>query len=51
MAQALDDDGEYDVLALQEVWLNWDPAKEIIVQDSEAAELLGRPFRAPWHLG
>ena len=28
MAQALDDDGEYDMLALQEVWLNRDPAKE-----------------------
>ena len=31
--------------------IKWDPAKETIVQDPEAAELLGRPFRAPWHLG
>jgi predicted dehydrogenase len=28
--------------------IKWDPAKEEIVGDSEAAAMLGRPLRAPW---
>ena len=28
----------------------WDPAKEEIVGDSEAAKMLSRPYRAPWKL-
>jgi len=35
-------------------WLNrrlkWDPAKEEIVGDAEAARWLDRPKRAPWHI-
>jgi predicted dehydrogenase len=30
--------------------IRWDPSKEIIIQDAEAAGLLGRPFRSPWRL-
>jgi Oxidoreductase family, C-terminal alpha/beta domain len=30
--------------------LKWDPAKEEIVDDSEAAKMLSRPYRAPWKL-
>jgi hypothetical protein len=30
--------------------LTWDPAKEQIVGDTEAAALLGRPYRSPWRL-
>jgi Oxidoreductase family, C-terminal alpha/beta domain len=30
--------------------LNWDPAKEEILGDSEAAKMLGRLYRAPWKL-
>jgi hypothetical protein len=30
--------------------LRWDPAKEQILDDSEAAKMLGRPYRAPWKL-
>lgn len=36
-------------------WLNrrlkYDPVKEVIVGDEEANRWLGRPMRAPWHLG
>jgi hypothetical protein len=28
----------------------WDPAKEQVVGDSEAASMLARPYRAPWSL-
>ncbi len=35
-------------------WLNrpikWDPAREQIIGDDEAARWLDRPKRAPWHL-
>ena len=30
--------------------ISWDPAKEQIVGDSEAAGMLARPYRAPWAL-
>ncbi|MBN2445685.1 MAG: Gfo/Idh/MocA family oxidoreductase [Phycisphaerae bacterium] len=30
--------------------LRWDPAKHEIIGDAEAARLLDRPKRAPWHL-
>ena len=30
--------------------IHWDPAKEQIVGDDEAAKMLARPMRAPWHL-
>jgi len=30
--------------------VQWDPAKEEFVNDPEAARLLSRPMRAPWHL-
>jgi hypothetical protein len=28
--------------------LRWDAAKETIIDDAEAAKLLGRPYRSPW---
>jgi Oxidoreductase family, C-terminal alpha/beta domain len=31
--------------------INWDPVKEIIVGDEEAAKWVSRPYRAPWSLG
>lgn len=31
--------------------VRWDPAKEEIVGDAEAAAMLARPMRAPWSLG
>ena len=31
--------------------IQWDPAKEQIVGDAEAAKMLDRPIRAPWKLG
>lgn len=31
--------------------INWDPAKEVIVGDEEAATWVSRPYRAPWSLG
>ena len=30
--------------------VRWDPAKEEIVGDAEAAAMLSRPTRAPWRL-
>jgi hypothetical protein len=30
--------------------IKWDPAKEEIVGDAEAAKMLSRPYRAPWKL-
>ena len=30
--------------------LTWDPAKEQIVGDKEAAAMLSRPYRKPWEL-
>ncbi|WP_435007002.1 Gfo/Idh/MocA family protein [Tundrisphaera lichenicola] len=30
--------------------LNWDPTTETIVGDTEAADMLSRTYRAPWHL-
>ncbi len=30
--------------------IRWDPEKEEIVGDSEAAALLSKPYRAPWKL-
>jgi predicted dehydrogenase len=30
--------------------ITWDPAKEEIVGDAEAAKMLSRPYRAPWSL-
>jgi hypothetical protein len=29
----------------------WDPAKETIVGDPEAAAMLSKPYRSPWKLG
>ncbi len=31
--------------------IQWDPAKEQIVGDTDAAAMLARPYRAPWSLG
>jgi hypothetical protein len=31
--------------------LRWDSQQEVILDDPEASELLGRPFRPPWKLG
>jgi len=30
--------------------LTWNPITEVIVGDPEAARMLARPYRAPWHL-
>jgi hypothetical protein len=30
--------------------VEWDVATEQMVDDPDAAMLLGRPYRAPWHL-
>jgi hypothetical protein len=30
--------------------IKWDPAKEEIIGDAEAAKMLSRPYRAPWKL-
>ncbi len=30
--------------------LKWDPVKEQIVDDAEAAKMLSRPYREPWKL-
>jgi hypothetical protein len=30
--------------------VQWDPQKELFVNDAEANRLLSRPMRAPWHL-
>ncbi len=30
--------------------LHWDPAKEVIINDSEASRMLSRPMRSPWYL-
>jgi hypothetical protein len=30
--------------------LKWDPVKEQILDDTEAAKMLSRPYRAPWKL-
>ena len=30
--------------------LKWDPAKEQIIDDAEAAKMLSRPYRGPWKL-
>ncbi len=31
--------------------VKWDPKKEVILGDDQAAKLLTRPYRAPWKLG
>lgn len=31
--------------------IRWDPEKQEIVGDDEAAKMLSRPLRAPWSLG
>jgi predicted dehydrogenase len=31
--------------------INWDPAKEQITGDEEAAQMVDRPYREPWKLG
>jgi hypothetical protein len=30
--------------------IHWDPVKQEIVEDLEAARLMERPMRNPWHL-
>jgi predicted dehydrogenase len=30
--------------------ITWDPAREVIVGDDEAAQMVSRPYRAPWSL-
>ena len=30
--------------------LRWDPAKEEVIDDAQAARLLTRPMRGPWHV-
>jgi hypothetical protein len=30
--------------------IKWDPVKEEIIEDTEAAKMLSRPYRAPWKL-
>ena len=46
--------GDYQNIPLRPAGLQimgaWDPAKEQIVGDSEAAGMLARPYRAPWAL-
>jgi predicted dehydrogenase len=39
-----------EIAMLMERKLRWDPGKEEFVNDPEAARLLSRPMRAPWHL-
>jgi len=31
--------------------IKWDPDKEVILGDSDATQLMTRPYRSPWHLG
>ncbi len=31
--------------------IKWDPEKEVILGDSDATQLMTRPYRSPWHLG
>lgn len=31
--------------------VNWDPAKEVVVDNAEAAKLVGKEYRKPWKLG
>jgi hypothetical protein len=31
--------------------IQWDPSAEKIAGDDEAAQMLSRPYRAPWTLG
>lgn len=37
-------------MRLKRTSLKWDPAKEQILGDAEAAKMLSRPYRAPWKL-
>jgi hypothetical protein len=30
--------------------IRWDPVREQIIDDDEAAKMLGRPMRSPWTL-
>jgi predicted dehydrogenase len=38
-------------LRLKRKTLKWDPEKEKILDDDEAAKMLSRPYREPWKLG
>ena len=39
-----------EIAMLLERKLQWDPEKELFVNDPEATRLLSRPMRGPWHL-
>ncbi|MFH1718176.1 MAG: gfo/Idh/MocA family oxidoreductase, partial [Planctomycetota bacterium] len=39
-----------EIAMLTERKLQWDPEKEIFVNDEQANRMLSRPMRSPWHL-